>query len=765
MTPCVHLMCGAWLLRTAFLSLRPRKSFDTRVLPLRGAHGTPFALSTIEINGASTPSAEGMEERTMMKLMVDTSGKSTAFRLALVVAVLALGGATAHGAGLLVADGGFGGVLEITEHTVRVTINNGIAVTEVTQIFRNTENREVEALYTFPVPANASVSNFSMWINGQEMVGEVLEKERAREIYESYKRRRKDPGLLEQVDYRTFEMRIYPIAAGAEQRVQITYYQELNHDHDWATYVYPLATATRPTIDAHVSERFALTVSVRSEVPVVEMESASHATDFIFTPHTEAFYEASLETPEGSLARDVVFSYHLSRPRTGVDLITSRQGNEDGYFCMTVTAGEELAGLVSGMDYVFVLDVSGSMGADRKLDTSGDAVAAFIESLGEEDRFEVMTFNVQPTTLFGALEPVSDGALTRAAEFVASQNAKGGTVLQSAMQTAYQYADPEGDRQLNVVVLSDGLTEQRDRPVLIQLIRGRPQNARVFCVGVGNDVNRPLLEQIAEEAGGLAALISRGDNFDRQAQAFRRKLTRPVATDLQIGFAGGDVYDVVPEVLPNLYHGTPVRLYGRYASPGAVRVAISANVAGHGLDQDLDVNLPATDPANPEIERMWAWHRVQRLLKQADAAGDRSQVVDEIVRLGEGFSIATEYTSFLVLENNEEYARWKIERRNALRIERDRQAQQALRDEFDALRLASAKNLGPVQAEEKQPEQQAKQPSTTPAPQTARRQNAPAESRGFDLDFGGGAIDPISGSIAAGLAGLAAAAWRRKRNS
>src|SRR5215475_4466213 len=103
----------------------------------------------------------------------------------------------ASAAGLLIADGGFGGVLEIKEHDVKVTINNGVAVTKVTQLFKNTEQRQVEALYTFPVPKGASVANFSMWINGKEMVGEVVEKQRAREIYNSYKKVRRDPGLLE----------------------------------------------------------------------------------------------------------------------------------------------------------------------------------------------------------------------------------------------------------------------------------------------------------------------------------------------------------------------------------------------------------------------------------------------------------------------------------------------------------------------------------------------------------------------------------------
>ncbi len=145
--------------------------------------------------------------------------------ICLIVVVMALIPLTnikdVRAAGLLIADGGFGGVLEIKEHNVHVTINNGVAVTQVTQIFKNTEKRQVEALYTFPVPKGASVANFSMWIKGKEMTGEVLEKKRAREIYNSYKQRRRDPGLLEQVNYKTFEMRVYPINAGSELKVQI----------------------------------------------------------------------------------------------------------------------------------------------------------------------------------------------------------------------------------------------------------------------------------------------------------------------------------------------------------------------------------------------------------------------------------------------------------------------------------------------------------------------------------------------------------------
>ena len=666
--------------------------------------------------------------------------------------------------GLLIADGGFGGVLEIKEHNVRVTINNGIAVTEVEQIFLNTENRQVEALYTFPVPKNASVANFSMWIDGREMIGEVVEKKRAREIYDSYKQRRRDPGLLEQVDYNTFEMRIFPIAARAEQRIKITYYQELDIDHDWATYTYPLATDTRSDIDQRTTGRFSLQIDASSEVPIVDMQSPSHATEFVVAEFDPGYWQASLETIEGDLARDVVLAYRLSRPHTGIDIITSKQTNEDGYLALTLTVGEELAHLDVGMDYVFILDVSGSMARDGKLQLSIDGISAFIDALGPEDRFEVMSFNVQANTLFDRLMKMTDKARQNAHEFLTSRQARGGTSLNPALEAAYRYGDP--DRTMNIVIFSDGMTDQAERQALLQLSARGQTNSRVFCIGIGNEVDRPLLSQLAEEAGGLAAFISRGDDFTRQAAAFRRKLTRPAATNVAISFAGDNVFDVEPKVLANLFHGSPLRLYARYREPGPIDLTLSADVMGRPLERTVTLDLPDLDDSSPQIERMWAWHQVQRLLREADRNGTRSSVIDRIVELGERYSISTEYTSFIVLENNSEYKRWKISQRNADRLARDRRSLKARRAQFEKLRDRAAAALGP------DPSVRSKI-SASPSNQTARRQTIAPKPGGTqssqDLNFpnpggnGGGAIDPITGAIVVSLVCGGLVPRRRRR--
>jgi Ca-activated chloride channel homolog len=688
------------------------------------------------------------------------------------IAVLALAVATmpapSEAAGLLIADGGLGGVLEVREHDVHVTINNGIAVTKVTQVFHNTEKRQVEALYTFPVPKGASVANFSMWINGKEMVGEVVEKQRAREIYNSYKQVRRDPGLLEQTDYRTFDMRIFPIGPDADQKVQITYYQELDYDHDTATYVYPLATATRKVMDARTRGKFGITFDIKSPIPIVELVSPSHSESFALAKHSDNYWQANLETTGGRLDQDVVLACRVARPRTGLDLSTSRRDGEDGFFCLTLSAGQEVAQKIDHMDYVFLVDASGSMGDQGKLLLSKDSVAAFLNELGEADRFEVMTFNVKPDLAFGQLEPATAANKQRAIEYLSRQVAHGATVLQPAVATAYKYAT--ADQPLNVVILSDGLTEQQERTILLQQIKQRPGNTRVFCIGVGNDVNRPLLEQLAEDSGGLAAFLSGSDDFARQARAFRQKLMRPFATNLEVKFGGVGVSDVEPAVVPNLYYGAPVKIYGRYRGEGKADVTVRGSVQGVEFKQSAQLEFPKRDAANPEIERLWASHRIDSLLKEADRKGDRSTVQPQVVRLGEDFSIVTEYTSFLVLENDAEYQRWKIARRNAESTGREREVQASRQAGLDKIRSKALADIGPqaaapnaaratpvqmASASQAMPTSQAVNPPAFSAPTPPAAQPKVDQGRSWDFH--------LPGSSPVGPLGALATLWFLKR--
>lgn len=445
------------------------------------------------------------------------------------------------------------------------------------------------------------------------------------------------------------------------------------------------------------------------------------------------------------------------RARTGIDVVTSHPGGEDGYFMMTVTPGEDLSATIEPMDYVFLLDISGSMARDEKLAISQRSVTAFIESLSDEDRFDCIAFNLTPTGIFDEARPATKENLNSAIEFFRGQRARGGTVLGPAIRKAYSYRD--SDRPLNVVLLSDGLTQTGENGDLIQLIQSRPEGVRVFCVGVGNEVNRPLLEQIATGAGGLAAFVSTEDSFARQAHLMRQKLIRPAIENLSVSFAGNQIYDVEPQQLGSLFYGTPLRMLGRYKTGGPVEVTMRGKIQGSDWEQTVALELPNDDEGTSPIERMWAFRRVQRLLdaERSGASGGDA----EIVRLCEGYSIMSLHASMLVLENNAEYKRWKIDQRNATRIQRDRASRKRLEDKLASLRQSNEYQLTSTTKPSPEPPST---PTSTGQPVPTNKQ--PSRNVDFNLpNFGGGggAIDPITATIAIGSAAAAALA-RRKRN-
>jgi Ca-activated chloride channel family protein len=255
---------------------------------------------------------------------------------------------------------------------------------------------------------------------------------------------------------------------------------------------------------------------------------------------------------------------------------------------------------------------------------------------------------------------------------------------------------------------------------------------------------------MAQDSGGLAAFISRGDDFKRQAKSFRRKLMRPVASDLQIDIKGVRTYDLEPKVIPNLYHGSPIRIYGRYAGAGEAKIDVKGQIQGLDFEKSITLPFPDNDPDNPEIERMWAWKRVDQLLKTADRNGSRQPVVDEVIDLGETYSIVTEYTSFLVLENDAEYKRWKIERRNNQRMTRDRKALTARNAELEMIRNKAVADIGPQPLLAKRSQPQAppatvQNQSSSPAPAAQPQQEAkPSErSQSRDFGFGSGPVGPL----------------------
>ena len=185
-----------------------------------------------------------------------------------------LGAKQANAAGLLVPKGG-GPSLTLAEHHVSVTLENGYSITEIDQIFKNPHAQDRDALYSFPVPKDAAVGEFTYWIDGNPVHAEVLKKQDARNLHEREKSQGRETALVEQDDYRTFDIEVSPVLAGQDVRIRLVYLQKQSVDHSMGRFVYPLEEGGVDeqrdafwTRTEQVSEAFSFRMKLRSAYPV-----------------------------------------------------------------------------------------------------------------------------------------------------------------------------------------------------------------------------------------------------------------------------------------------------------------------------------------------------------------------------------------------------------------------------------------------------------------------------------------------------------------
>lgn len=603
--------------------------------------------------------------------------------------VLAVFGKSVRAAGLLVAKDGGKSAIAIADHAVAVTITNGFAKTEVTQVFVNTSDRDLEAIYTFPLPERASLSELSLFVDEREIIGEVLEKAAARQVYEEQKAKGNDSAHAEKDGHKTFNVAVAPVRAGKPTTIRLVYYQPLQIDLGIGRYVYPLAEGGVDderlafwTVEDGVSGSFTFDLLLKSNVPIKEVRLPGHMDKAVIEHDggegagpSLATATAKLHVKEGArLAEDVVFYYRLddSLPARVELLPFKAQTSDSGTFMVTITPGVSLARIAEGVDWVFVLDVSGSMNG-AKLKTLSDGIARVIGRMTGGDRFRIVTFNNEARDLTGGFLPATPENIARALTLVGQLSAEGSTNLHAGLAAGLRKTEDE--RTTSLVLVSDGVanvgpTAHRD---FLELIGDR--DVRLFTFLMGNSGNRPLLEDLAKASGGFAMDVSPSDDIVGRILQAKSKLLFENLHDAQVTINGGGVTELVPAKLGSLYQGQQAVVFGRYNRPGPVEVVLKAKISGEDKVWRCRAELPATDQESPEIERLWALAAIEETMTEIRRDGESAPLRQKVVDLGTAYSLVSDYTSMVVVEAGER-ERLGIGNSNAQRVERERQAQQ-----------------------------------------------------------------------------------------
>ncbi len=527
---------------------------------------------------------------------------------------------------------------------VEVTIDNQIATTRVEQVFRNDSDWSLEGTYMFPLPENAAINDFSMWINGERTAGQLYTKEEARRIYDNIVRRRLDPALLEYVGRDLFQASIFPIDPGDTRRVELEYSQILPVDNGLVQYNLPLTTEK---FSSKPLENIAVTVNLASKDPLKAIYSPSHPISIDRDGQYRALvgWEAAEVRPEA----DFSLYYTVSPEDISVNLLSTQDRDEDGFFTLLVAPNVEVEQVVE-KDVILVLDTSGSMEGE-KMEQAREALRYVLDHLNEDDRFNVIAFSTGVRSFSTQVEPVS--AVPEAQRFVDELRPEGSTDINRALLEAIASADRE--RPTIIMFLTDGLPTSGvvETPLILNSIeQAATSNLRIFPFGVGDDVDTVLLDTLAQEQRGTSAYVRPGERVDEQVSSFYAKVSTPVLADISLEVEGVQVEDTYPYPLPDLFAGSQLIITGRYRAGGPATVTLSGEVNGQTRTFTFDDLSFASSPRRDAdfIPRLWATRKVGYLLNQIRLNGENRETIDQIVNLSIRYGIITPYTSFLVEE-------------------------------------------------------------------------------------------------------------------
>jgi Ca-activated chloride channel family protein len=538
----------------------------------------------------------------------------------------------------------------------------------VVQTFKNPTNEPIEAVYTFPLSDSAAVDRMRMQVGDRVVEGIIKRRDEARQIYEAAKAQGQAAGLLDQERPNIFTQSVANIMPGATVRIQISYAELMRYEDGQFEFSFPMTVAPRyfgRTPDASkvsppitpegttAGANIDLNVDVDAGAPIYGLMSVLHKINVreISASHESVQLADEAEVPN----RDFILKYRTAGAGVESAFITQSDPDGKGGFFTLVTTPPETpaADQIVPREVIFVLDTSGSqqgfpLAKGKELDHK------LIDTLRPDDTFNVLKFNMQVTPLWSEPRHKTGDNVAEANQFIDAMVAGGGTDIHGGLLAAL---DPPADpRRVRLVVIeTDGLIGNENE-VLDAIQKHEGKGARVFTFGVGNSVNRFIINAMSAVGKGDSEMVTLADKADAAVERFVKRTQTPILTNLSAAFDGVAVLDVLPKEIPDVFDNKPVVLYGRYKGAGRGTVTLSGQLGDSYWSKQINLDFTQNSEAGA-LPSLWARQKIDDLSSenylaayQPDAPTRRSDLQDKIVDVSLKYGVMSEFTSFVAVE-------------------------------------------------------------------------------------------------------------------
>ena len=539
---------------------------------------------------------------------------------------------------------------EIREVSIDARVRDQLAEVQVAQTFHNPGSVQIESEFLFPLPEDGAVQNFVLLVDGRELPGRLMNKDEARRIYEEIVRTKRDPALLEYMGRGMYRTSVFPIPPGADRKLTMRYTQLCRRDRDVIEFSYPLGTQK---FTAKPVQRLTVNILLQSKNAIKSVYCPSDDARIDRVGDHEA--RISMERRDVVPSNDFRLVYSLSDGVLGAAVISYRPSSgDDGYFLLLASPEVKAADArPQPKTVIFVLDRSGSM-AGKKIEQARKALKSVLNNLRDDDLFNIIVYDDRVESFKPELERYRSHSREDAERFVGNIREGGSTNIDSALKTALGMVRDDS-RPSYVLFLTDGLPtagETQELKIADNCRQANSRRARLFCFGVGFDVNARLLDRLSGGNSGTSEYVKPDEDIETHVGRFYAKMTSPVLADLHVELAGIDVNGTYPGDLPDLFEGGQIVWVGRYRQSGRTTLRITGKVGGERRSFEFPVELEDSDrgSAHEFVERIWATRRVGYLIDEIDMSGRNRELIDELVSLSTRYGILTPYTAFLADE-------------------------------------------------------------------------------------------------------------------
>ncbi len=574
-------------------------------------------------------------------------------------------------------------VADIAGYVSRVT---------VTQQFANPSKEPIEAVYTFPLPDDAAVDDMTMVIGNRVIKGTIMRREDARQVYEEAKARGQSAALLDQERPNIFTQSVANIMPGSDIKITISYVNLLKYEEGRYEFTFPMVVGPRYTpsggyrrpgergkpsdrpiiyedpgntsvvTDAdkitppitppgtRAGHDISLTVNLDAGLPLQDIRSALHDVEIRRVDPMRAVVR--LKNARTIPNKDFVLRYSAAGSELAEGILTYvKPGQPGGYFTLIMQPpAAPPQDMVSPKEMIFVIDQTGSQ-SGWPIKKAKETMAYCLENLNPGDTFQLIGFNTDVYPCFPKPVPANRSNIEKALRWLEPIEGSGGTDILKSVD--YALSIPADPGRLRIVCyMTDGYVGN-DMQIIEYVGKHRGQ-ARMFPIGIGNSVNRFLIEGMAREGKGMPDYVLLNEDGAEHAAKFYRRIASPLLLDVNIEWGGLPVEEVYPRYIPDVFSAGPVIVKGRYTHAADGFVTISGLLRGRPWSRRMPVTLPPVDREGSAIATLWAREKIEDLQRQdwvgAQTGNPKLAIKDAIVRLALEYRLISQYTSFVAVE-------------------------------------------------------------------------------------------------------------------